>query len=137
MSDTRPFYLRHKGELIIGKQNYFNGSIAIIPEKYDNTICSNAIMSFTIKNEFDNYFIYYAISNDLFLKFRSHMANGTGQKELSEKEFLKFKVNVPSIDMQKNIANSLNSLENKIKNEEKILELYQKQKDFLLNHMFI
>ena len=137
MSDIRPFYLRHKGELIIGKQNYFNGSIAIIPEKYDNTICSNAIMSFIIKDEYDSDFIYYAISNNSFLKFRSHIANGTGQKELSEKDFLNFKIRIPVLARQKNIANSLRFIEEKIINEEKILKLYQKQKDYLLNKMFI
>lgn len=43
MADTRPFYVRHKGELIIGKQNYFNGSIAIVTEQFDNCICSNTL----------------------------------------------------------------------------------------------
>lgn len=137
MSDIRPFYLRHKGELIIGKQNYFNGSIAIIPEKYDNTICSNAIMSFMIKKEYDDEFIYYAISNNSFLKFRSHIANGTGQKELSEKDFLNFKIKIPVLARQKIISNSLRAIEGKIINEEKILKLYLKQKDYLLNKMFI
>ena len=30
MADKRPFYIRKKGEIVIGKQNYFNGSIAIL-----------------------------------------------------------------------------------------------------------
>ena len=35
------------------------------------------------------------------------------------------------------IVNVLNTLSEKIDNEEKILKLYQKQKDYLLNKMFI
>ena len=49
MSDKRPFYVRDENELIIGKQNYFNGSIAIVDKKYAGGICSNAIMSFKQK----------------------------------------------------------------------------------------
>lgn len=52
-ADIRPFYVREKGEIIIGKQNYFNGSIAIVNDKFDGTICSNAIMSFRVKNLFN------------------------------------------------------------------------------------
>lgn len=87
MADSRPFYVRHKGELIIGKQNYFNGSIAVVTEQFDNCICSNAIMSFKINN-IDSDFLYYQISNNNYLNSQSYKANGTGQKELSEKEFL-------------------------------------------------
>ena len=49
MADTRPFYLRRTDEIIIGKQNYFNGSIALVSKEFDGTICSNAIMSFSVK----------------------------------------------------------------------------------------
>jgi type I restriction enzyme S subunit len=49
MADTRPFYQRRTNEIIIGKQNYFNGSIAIVSDEFDGAICSNAIMSFSSK----------------------------------------------------------------------------------------
>src|SRR5699024_7027253 len=48
MANTRPFYQRFSGELIIGKQNYFNGSLAIVSDEFDGYISSNAIMSFSI-----------------------------------------------------------------------------------------
>ena len=137
MSDTRPFYIRNHNEIIIGKQNYFNGSIAIIPEEYDNTICSNAIMSFKVKKDYNLKFIYYCISNDLFLKYRSHLANGTGQKELSEKDFLSFKIILPDENTQKKIVNNIEKISEKLQLEKKILFLYEQQKQYLLDKLFI
>ena len=137
MSDTRPFYIREKGELIIGKQNYFNGSVAILSEEYDQTICSNAIMSFKIKDIYNRDFIYHCVSNDLFLKYRSHLANGTGQKELSEKDFLLFNIKLPEKYIQEKVARKINILTQKLNIEKKILFLYEKQKQYLLNKLFI
>ena len=136
MADTRPFYLRHKGELIIGKQNYFNGSIAIVDSQFDSCICSNAIMSFNVKN-IDKNFLYYQISNNNYLNSQSYKANGTGQKELSEKEFLKFKVWCPSNELQKLIVYSIKGVDEKMNNEKIILKKYIEQKEYLLNNLFI
>ena len=76
MADKRPFYIRKKGEIVIGKQNYFNGSIAILPEELDGGICSNAIMSFITKKDFNNKYVYYMLSDINFINKRSFFANG-------------------------------------------------------------
>ena len=136
MADSRPFYVRHKGELIIGKQNYFNGSIAVVTEQFDNCICSNAIMSFKINN-IDSDFLYYQISNNNYLNSQSYKANGTGQKELSEKEFLNFKIWRPHLEVQQKIVNCFKSFDLKIKNEKAILDSYIQEKNYLLNNLFI
>lgn len=107
MADRRPFYIRKKGEIVIGKQNYFNGSIAILPDELDGGICSNAIMSFKTKKEYNNKYIYYLLSDTSFINRRSYLANGTGQKELSEKDFLNFEVLIPNIEEQVKIVKIL------------------------------
>nr|WP_280178659.1 hypothetical protein [Sporofaciens musculi] len=72
MADTRPFYIRRKGEIIVGKQNYFHGSIAIVDDKYDGTICSNAIMSFQVREEYcDKYFLLFYLSQTDYIKKKS------------------------------------------------------------------
>lgn len=103
MVDSRPFYIRKKGELIVGKQNYFNGSVAIIPDELDNCICSNAIMSFSVENS-DKFYIYSVITQDSYMNRYNHLANGTGQKELSEGDFLDFEILCPSLPEQTAIA---------------------------------
>ena len=125
LKDTRPFYQRFNNEIIIGKQNYFNGSVAIVPEKYDGAICSNAIMSFKVKNIDTNY-LFYQISRRDFLKKREMLANGTGQKELSEKDFLNFKVEVPSKLEQEKIGGFLSAFDRLIEKQREKVELLRK-----------
>lgn len=134
-ADIRPFYVREKGEIIIGKQNYFNGSIAIVNDKFDGTICSNAIMSFRVKNLFNLKFIYEAISQPDYLKKREMMANGTGQKELSEKDFLNFDIVVPSFEEQIAIAQILTAADREIELEQQKLELLRQQKRGLMQQL--
>ena len=111
MADRRPFYIRNKGEIVIGKQNYFNGSIAILPKELDGGICSNAIMSFRTKEGYSNKYIYYVLSDTNFINRRSFLANGTGQKELSEKDFLNFEVMIPKIKEQEKVVKILEKVD--------------------------
>ncbi len=138
MADSRPFYQRFSNEIIIGKQNYFNGSIAIVPEEFNGFIASNAIMSFSVDiDKVDLLFVYYNISRDEYIARRSHVANGTGQKEISEREFLRLKIKLPSLPEQKAIGLFFKSLDKKIELEEKKLENYKTLKKALLQKMFI
>ena len=136
MADTRPFYIRNLNEIIIGKQNYFNGSIAIVTKEFDGCICSNAIMSFSVKRDNPKY-IYYYISQMNYIRRREFLANGTGQKELSEKEFLNFEINLPNISKQNYIVNILDSIDCKINIENLTYINLQNMKKSLLQQMFI
>lgn len=136
MADIRPFYIRELNEIIIGKQNYFNGSIAIVTKEFDGCICSNAIMSFKVKE--DNVkFIYSYISQKDYLKKRESLANGTGQKELSEKDFLNFTIQLPCLEEQQKIADFLSAIDNKIEKISDKLENLKEFKKGLLQQMFI
>lgn len=134
MADTRPFYIRNEGELIIGKQNYFNGSIAMVDKEHDQCICSNAIMSFSIKDIHPLY-LYEYISDEEYLKKHSMLANGTGQKELSEKDFLNFEIRVPKRKQQDEIACVLNNCNLEIFLLHAQLENYKKQKQGLMQKL--
>ncbi|WP_295298881.1 restriction endonuclease subunit S [uncultured Brachyspira sp.] len=128
MADKRPFYIRKKDEIIIGKQNYFNGSIAIVDEEFDNTICSNAIMSFTVNEDCNNKFIYFLLSRKSYMQKYYHLANGTGQKELSESDFLNFNLLIPSLEEQNKIAELLSLIDQDIDSLKQILHLRRLQK---------
>ena len=136
MKDTRPFYVRHAGEIIIGKQNYFNGSVAIVPKEFDGCVCSNAIMSFSISPSINQTYLFFAVANKEFLQERSYWANGTGQKELSERDFLNFEISIPPLKKQNQIGDVINKLQNKIDTEIMILEKLERGREFLLNSLF-
>ena len=137
MADKRPFYLRKEGEIIVGKQNYFNGSIALITKEFNNTICSNAIMSFMPNDSVITFFLLSAISNDKYLKEREYMANGTGQKELSEKDFLNFSVAIPCLEEQQKIADFLSAYDEAISYAKQELDKWKELKKGLLQQMFV
>lgn len=131
MVDTRPFYIRNKNEIIIGKQNYFNGSVALVTDEFDGCICSNAIMSFSVKNA-DVKFILEYISQTDFMKKSEMLANGTGQKELSEKEFLNFDILLPCIDEQKRIGAIASTYDSEILLLQKELDQEKQKKKALM-----
>lgn len=131
MADTRPFYIRKSGELIIGKQNYFNGSVAIINKEFDGSICSNAIMSFFAETV-DMKYVYYYITQVDFMKKYEYLANGTGQKELSEKDFLDFEIMLPSIGEQTAIVEVLSTADREIELLKQDLEQEKQKKKALM-----
>lgn len=136
MADTRPFYIRELNEIIIGKQNYFNGSIAIITREFAGCICSNAIMSFKVRKG-NVKFIYLYLSQRDYMKKREFLANGTGQKELSEKEFLNFVIKLPILEEQQKIVYFLSSIDSKIESIEKELDELKRFKKGLLQQIFV
>lgn len=136
MADTRPFYVRRTDEIIIGKQNYFNGSIALVSKEFDGTICSNAIMSFSVKQNSIPYFIYSLLSQNRFMRTREKLANGTGQKELSEKDFLNFDINLPSKQEQEKIGGFLSSFDKFIQKQQEKIDLLKELKKGYLQQMF-
>ncbi len=131
MADKRPFYIRRKDEIIIGKQNYFNGSVAVITDEFDGCICSNAIMSFSVVNANVKFVAAY-ISQENFLKKYEMLANGTGQKELSEKDFLGFVIEIPTLQEQQAIAEVLTCADREIEALQRDLELEKRKKKALM-----
>ncbi|PTJ29626.1 restriction endonuclease subunit S [Staphylococcus simulans] len=130
--DTRPFYRRYKGELIIGKQNFFNGSIAIISSEFDGFICSNAIMSYKFRENVNSRLLLNYLLRHDFLKKNEYLADGTGQKELSEKKFENLKVTIPkSIEEQLKISEVLKRFDLKINRNKRKIKLFKERKGTL------
>jgi len=133
--DTRPFYIRKSGELIIGKQNFFNGSVAIISNEFDGTICSNAIMSFEFR-DIEPKYLFYNITRNSFLKRNESKANGTGQKELSEKDFLNLEIEVHSGLEQQKIGSFLSAFDRLIEKQKEKVDRIKSLKKGYLQKMF-
>ena len=133
LQDTRPFYIRDEGEIIIGKQNLTKGSLAIVEKEFAGCICSNAIMSF--KSEI-NKFIYYYISRDQFLNTVKQHETGSAQKEISEKDFLNLKFSKPSNEEINKITIFFTNLDTEILNLKNSLKSLNDLKKDMLEKMF-
>ena len=112
----RPYYIVQNGELLIGRQNFHNGGFGISPNDTEDFVTSNAITHLTVKDNLCNLkFIEYYFSQYNFYKRIDYLIGGTGQKEISKKEFNNIKINLPSIKEQEKILEVLSLSDREIK----------------------
>ena len=111
----RPYYIRNANEILIGRQNFHNGGIGIVPEELDGGICSNAITSFiNNRNIVSIKFLFYYLSRSSYYKRSEKYVGGTGQKEFSEKILLDLKIKIPSLEEQEKISYFLSRIDKKL-----------------------
>ena len=134
----RPYYIRRSGELLIGRQNFHNGGMGIVPKSLDEGICSNAISSFNVfEDKIDVNYLYYFLARPEYYIKSERLIGGTGQKEFSEKELLKLKIDLPSLEEQNKIVDFLSNIDHKIELSENQLNKTQEFKKGLLQQMFV
>ena len=130
------YYKRYAGQFIYGKQNFFNGSMGIIPQKLDGKGSSGDVPSFNILNIEANY-LYAYVSRESYWRPKVAAASGTGSKRIHEKTLLDFNIDVPSINEQKLISNTFDLINRFITLHQRKLDHLQLQKKALLQQMFV
>ena len=132
------YYVRQKGQLIWGKQNFHHGAIGIVPDNLDGGLTSKDIPSFDIDS---NYccpkFILYQLQMPCYYEATEAYMTGTGSKRLKEETFLNMKISLPPLSEQREIAKAIETIEAKLNVEMALLDTYKLQKTYLLNQMFI
>jgi type I restriction enzyme, S subunit len=132
----RPYYKRLMGEFLIGRQNFHNGGFGIVPPIFDGLIASNAITTLDIITEkILPMFLWFQFSERNYYKRIGHIMDGTGQKELSDKQILKLFVSIPDIEEQKEIVGNLEKAKQEIQLLKQLLDNYKKQKKGLLHQL--
>ena len=83
----------------------------------------------------DNLYLYHYLKSreDAIMKLRI----GSGLPNIQKKDLAMFKIKIPTVEQQKAISTFLSSLERKVKIEERAQNVMQKEKLYLLQHMFI
>ena len=134
---TQYFY-RQKGQLIYGKQNFHNGAIAIIPKELDGGITSKDIPSFDIDTSKCNpQYLLHQMLSPKFYKAAEALTTGTGSKRLSESAFLSLSIAIPELNEQNDVAFLMDAVSSKLLCEKEVLLLFEKQKQFFLQKLFI
>ena len=100
-------------------------------------ICSNAILSFNVSKYIILKYAYYYLSRWSFYAKVDSIIGGTGQKEISKNEFLKLKINLPSLPEQKKIADFLSALDSKIEGVGNQIEQTEAFKKAMLQQLFV
>jgi len=130
------YYKRYAGQLIYGKQNFFNGSMAIIPDDLNGKATSGDVPSLNINN-IDRNYLYIYISRQNYWKLAENYASGTGSKRIHESTLLKFPITVPSIEEQKKISQFFQIMDKQIKLASEKLTQLENLKKAYLQKMFI
>ena len=83
----------------------------------------------------DNLYLYHYLKSreDAIMKLRI----GSGLPNIQKKDLAMFKIKIPTVEQQKAISTFLSSLERKAEIEERAQNVMQKEKLYLLQHMFI
>ena len=132
----RPYFQRFAGEFLIGRQNFHNGGFGIVPEKLDGFIASNAITTLEINEaKLDPRYLFYFFSRKGYYLRIGHIMDGTGQKELSDKQIMKLPVSIPNLEKQKEIVALLNTAQQEIKLFKKLANQYRTQKRGLMQKL--
>lgn len=129
------YYKRYAGQFIYGKQNFFNGSMGLIPLNLDGKGSSGDVPSFNVSNIEANY-LYTYVSRESYWRSKVAAASGTGSKRIHEKTFLDFNIDVPSIDEQKLISNTFDLVNRFITLHQRKLDNLKLKKKALLKKLF-
>ena len=129
------YYKRLAGQFIYGKQNFFNGSMGIIPEELDGKGSSGDVPSLNISNILPE-FLYTYVSRECYWRPKEASASGTGSKRIHEATLLSFDIAVPDEQEQKLIATCMNGITNLITLHQRKLENLELKKKALLQKLF-
>lgn len=129
------YYIRKAGQLIYGKQNFFNGSMAIIPLELDGKASSGDVPVFDITGA-DSIFLYQKISQPSFYERTKDLASGTGSKRLHEKTVQRLPIQLPTLPEQQKIGALFSKYDAIISLREQKLEELNALKKGLLQQMF-
>ncbi|GIV56948.1 MAG: type I site-specific deoxyribonuclease specificity subunit [Candidatus Kapaibacterium sp.] len=135
-SKGRPYYVVREGEILIGKQNFHNGSIALVTNEYDGFVASNAIFHLDTLRYDDKRFLVAYLARPSFYMQISDLIGGTGQKEISNQLLFALHVSIPTLPEQQKIADCLSSLDELIELEAKRLEALKAHKKGLMQQLF-
>ncbi len=88
-----------------------------------------------IADNVDYLYLYHYLKSkeDAIMKLRI----GSGLPNIQKKDLAMFKIKIPTVEQQKAISTFLSSLERKAEIEERIQNVMQKEKQYLLRQMFI
>ena len=82
-------------------------------------------------------YLAYLVSSTKFRRFVYPLAQGSTRFNLQKNDFTKKKFMLLPIERQKGISTILDTLSQQLVAESKLVELYKKQKDYLLRTLFI
>jgi type I restriction enzyme S subunit len=133
-----PYYVRHTGQLLYGKQNLFNGALGIVDSKYDGMATSKFVPGFDLDQDLIRpSFLLHYLGRSLFYQSMYKIALGNGSKLVNPALFYKVHIGLPSLEEQEVVDHLFLNLDKRIRSEEKLINHFQGVKRWALDNMFV
>ena len=135
-SDNTQYYVRHAGQLIYGKQNFFNGAIGIVPQSLDGYESTKDVPTFDIDDNVCVEWFYQYIARPEIYKSQEVNCTGTGSKRFHVNAFFDMNIPIPLIEEQKKISDYFKAIDNLITLQEQRCQVLKRLKQCMLQKMF-
>ena len=129
----------HKGDIVLSPQNLWLGNINY-NDAFEIGMVSPSYKVFSIREQFNPVYVASILKTHRALfEYASASEQGASvvRRNLNMDAFMAICIPIPSKQTQDQVAKLFLSLNKKFKNEVQMLERFNKQKAFLLSHMFI
>ena len=135
--EDKKYKVTHLNDICYNPANLKFG--VITRNTFGDCIISPIYITFKIKSGFIPKFAELLVTRKQFISKARKYEQGTVYERMSvnSSDLLSMYVLIPSFSIQQKIVNIINNIDNKIFNEQKLLNLYKLQKVYLLKNMFI
>ena len=99
--------------------------------------CSADVLCIRAKENTDSKYLYYLLSQQAFFDYVMSGAKGCKMPRGDKKQIMQWPVNIPAIDVQKNVVAILSSLDNKIRLNRRINDNLEEQAKALFKSWFV
>ena len=115
------------------------GMCAILKNNIDNVYLNSFCFGFRLKDKIliNNEFLCYLLLSQKYRKIISNLGQGFTRVNISKNQLLDIDVEIPSINTQNRISNTISSLENHINLEFEKLSKLNELKKGLMQNMFV
>lgn len=126
------------GDIVVARTGATIGVNRVISRDY-NSVYNNGLIRIIINDEIANYkFIYYSMQTNLYKSYINGISSGTStQPNMKIRDFLSFKFSLPSLPEQESIVMLLESIDNKIENNNKMNIIIEELAQTLFKRWFV
>ncbi|HHP5737055.1 MULTISPECIES: restriction endonuclease subunit S [unclassified Bacillus cereus group] len=106
-----------EGDLLTVQSGHI-GTTAVVPKEFERANCHALIITRVSDNGINPYFVSYFLNSVVGMNLLKKIFVGSTILHINTKDFKKFKVPIPNLIEQQRIVDALNSIEDKIQNEQ-------------------
>jgi type I restriction enzyme S subunit len=123
----------HANDVIMSTVRPYLKSIAIIPEEYDNQICSTGFAVLTCKKEILPKYLFYLLFSDVVIRQCNEMMVGAHYPALRFDQVARIKIPLPPLEEQKRIVSRLDQLVSRAEEAKRLRKLAREEAEKIMH----